>query len=129
MDRFDGLVFRPSAHQKKGDLGMRLVDKVSIITGAGSGIGHATAVKFAKEGAKVAVCDINESAARKVAKEINDEGGEALHFHVDVTNKESITRMVDGVMSKWGRIDTLVNNAGVVQDAQLKKMTDDQFDR
>src|SRR5262245_62131592 len=70
-----------------GGWGMRLVDKVSIITGAGSGIGHATAVKFAKEGAKVAVCDINESAARKVAREINDSGGEALHFHVDVTDK------------------------------------------
>jgi len=107
---------------------MRLVDKVSIITGAGSGIGHATAVKFAREGAKVAVCDINETSAHKVAKEINDDGGEAIHFHVDVTDKESIARMVDGVMARWGRIDTLVNNAGIVQDAQLRKMTDDQFD-
>ncbi len=107
---------------------MRLVDKVSIITGAGSGIGHATAVKFAKEGAKIAVCDINEQAARKVAREINDDGGEAIHFHVDVTDTDSIARMVDGVMDKWGRIDTLVNNAGIVQDAQLKKMTEDQFD-
>ena len=108
---------------------MRLVDKVSIITGAGSGIGHATATKFAREGAKVAVCDINEAAAHKVAKEINDDGGEAIHFHVDVTDKESIARMVDGVMARWGRIDTLDNNAGIVQDAQLKKMTEDQFDR
>jgi 3-oxoacyl-[acyl-carrier protein] reductase len=108
---------------------MRLIDKVSIITGAGSGIGHATAAKFAREGAKVAVCDINEAAAHKVAKEINDDGGEAMHFHVDVTDKESIARMVEGVMARWGRIDTLVNNAGIVQDAQLKKMTDDQFDR
>jgi len=107
---------------------MRLVGKVSIITGAGSGIGHATAVKFAREGAKVAVCDINETSAHKVAKEINDDGGEAIHFHVDVTDKESIARMVDGVMARWGRIDTLVNNAGIVQDAQLRKMTDDQFD-
>src|SRR5437667_7271392 len=108
---------------------MRLVDKVSIITGAGSGIGHATAVKFAREGARVAVCDINEAAAHKVAKEINDGGGEAIHFHVDVTDKESIARMVEGVMARWGRIDTLVNNAGIVQDAKFKKMTDDQFER
>jgi len=108
---------------------MRLVDKVSIITGAGSGIGQATAVKFAHEGAKVAVCDINEAAAHKVAREINDGGGEAIHFHVDVTDKDSIARMVEGVMARWGRIDTLVNNAGIVQDAQLKKMTEDQFDR
>ena len=107
---------------------MRLVDKVSIITGSGSGIGHATAVKFAQEGAKVAVCDINEQSAKDVAREITDTGGEALAFRIDVTDKESIARMVEGVMAKWGRIDTLVNNAGIVQDAQLKKMTDDQFD-
>jgi 3-oxoacyl-[acyl-carrier protein] reductase len=107
---------------------MRLVDKVSIITGAASGIGHATAVKFAREGARVAVCDINEDAAHRVAKEINDDGGEAMHFRVDVTDKDSIAAMVDGVMARWGRIDTLVNNAGIVQDAQLKKMTEDQFD-
>jgi 3-oxoacyl-[acyl-carrier protein] reductase len=107
---------------------MRLVDKVSIITGSGSGIGHATAVKFAQEGAKVAVCDINEQSAKDVAREITDSGGEALAFRIDVTDKESIARMVEGVMAKWGRIDTLVNNAGIVQDAQLKKMTDDQFD-
>jgi 3-oxoacyl-[acyl-carrier protein] reductase len=108
---------------------MRLVDKVSIITGAGSGIGQATAAKFAREGARVAVCDVNESAAHRVAKEINDGGGEALHFHVDVTDTDSIARMVEAVMARWGRIDTLVNNAGIVQDAQLKKMTEDQFDR
>jgi 3-oxoacyl-[acyl-carrier protein] reductase len=108
---------------------MRLVDNVAIITGAGSGIGHATAVKFAREGAKVAVCDINERAAHDVSMEINESGGTAVHFHVDVTSRESIAAMVEGVMAKWGRIDTLVNNAGIVQDAQLKKMTDEQFDR
>src|SRR5205809_2919708 len=108
---------------------MRLADKVSIITGAGSGIGHATALKFGREGAKVAVCDINEQAAVEVAREIADAGGEALAFRIDVTDKESIARMVEGVMAKWGRIDTLVNNAGIVQDAQLKKMSEDQFDR
>ena len=59
---------------------MRLMEKVAIITGAGSGIGHATAVKFAHEGAKVAVCDINETSAHDVAREINDNGGEALPF-------------------------------------------------
>jgi len=107
---------------------MRLMEKVAIITGAGSGIGHATAVKFAHEGARVAVCDINETSAHDVAREINDGGGEALPFRVDVTDKVSIARMVEGVMARWGRIDTLVNNAGIVQDAQLKKMTDEQFD-
>src|SRR5947208_8249611 len=62
-------------------------------------------------------------------QEVEAEGGEAAAFRVDVTDKESIPRMVEGVMAKWGRIDTLVNNAGIVQDAQFKKMTDDQFER
>jgi 3-oxoacyl-[acyl-carrier protein] reductase len=108
---------------------MRLSDKVSIITGAGQGIGRATALKFAAEGAKVAVCDINAAAIEDTVRTILDDGGTAAGFTVDVTDKESIARMVTAVMAKWGRIDTLVNNAGIVQDAQFKKMTDEQFER
>jgi 3-oxoacyl-[acyl-carrier protein] reductase len=108
---------------------MRLKGNVAIITGAGQGIGHATAVKFATEGAKVAVCDINEEAALALAETIRGTGAEALAFRVDVTDKQSIARMVEGVMAAWGRIDTLVNNAGIVQDAQFRKMTDEQFER
>ncbi len=108
---------------------MRLVGKVSIITGAAQGIGRATALKFAREGAKVAVCDINETEVAATVEIIESAGGEALGFYVDVTDKESIAVMVEGVMAKWGRIDTLVNNAGIVQDAQFKKMSEDQFDR
>jgi len=108
---------------------MRLADKVSIITGAGQGIGRATALKFAAEGAKVAVCDINAEAVEDTVNAVREAGGEVAGFHVDVTDKESIARMVAGVMAKWGRIDTLVNNAGIVQDAQFKKMTDEQFER
>jgi 3-oxoacyl-[acyl-carrier protein] reductase len=108
---------------------MRLRDKVAIITGSGSGIGQATAEKFAHEGARVAVCDINEATAKVVADGINAAGGEALAFPVDVTDKDSIAKMVEGVMAAWGRVDTLVNNAGIVQDAQFKKMSEDQFDR
>jgi 3-oxoacyl-[acyl-carrier protein] reductase len=108
---------------------MRLIDNVAIITGAASGIGEATAIKFAREGAKVAVCDINLGEAKRVAKAISDSDGKALAFHIDVTDKQSIARMVEQVMAAWGRIDTLVNNAGIVQDAQFKKMTDEQFER
>jgi len=108
---------------------MRLKDKVAIVTGAGSGIGEATAVKFAQEGAKVAVCDINVAACEKVVKAIGDDGGTAMAVHLDVTDKASVAAMVEGVMRAWGRVDTLVNNAGIVQDAQLKKMTEEQFDR
>jgi len=106
-----------------------LIDNVAIITGAGSGIGEATAFKFAREGAKVAVCDIKLDTAERVAAEIRDGGGTAMAFAIDVTKKASIALMVEGVMAAWGRIDTLVNNAGIVQDAQFKKMTDEQFDR
>ena len=108
---------------------MRLLGKVSIITGAAQGIGQATALKFAKEGAKVVVCDINDAAVASTVELIKAAGGEAVGFRVDVTDKESIARMVEGVMAKWGRVDTLVNNAGIVQDAQFKKMSEDQFDR
>jgi 3-oxoacyl-[acyl-carrier protein] reductase len=108
---------------------MRLEGKVAIVTGAGSGIGEATAIKFAHEGAKVAVCDINLAACEKVVKSIADAGGSAMAVHLDVTDKASVAAMVEGVMQAWGRVDTLVNNAGIVQDAQLKKMTDEQFDR
>ena len=108
---------------------MRLLGKVSIITGAAQGIGRATAIKFAKEGAKVAVCDVNTVAIDETVKTILDAGGEAAGYRVDVTDKASIAQMVEGVMAKWGRIDTLVNNAGIVQDAQFKKMSEDQFDR
>jgi 3-oxoacyl-[acyl-carrier protein] reductase len=108
---------------------MRLSGKVSIITGAGQGIGQATALKFAKEGARVAVCDINLDTVHQTVELVQAAGGEAIGFRVDVTDKDSIAAMVDGVMAKWGRIDTLVNNAGIVQDAQFKKMSEDQFDR
>ena len=108
---------------------MRLLDNVAIITGAGQGIGQATAVKFAKEGAKVVVCDINKASVQATVDLVIQSGGEAIGFVVDVTDKESIAAMVEGVMAKWGRIDTLVNNAGIVEDAQFKKMSEDQFDR
>jgi len=108
---------------------MRLRDNVAIITGAGQGIGQATAVKFAKEGAKVVACDINKTSVEGTVDLITEAGFDAIGFVVDVTDKDSIAAMVEGVMAKWGRIDTLVNNAGIVEDAQFKKMSEDQFDR
>lgn len=117
------------AHPNNGQSSARLLGKVSIITGGGQGIGRATAIKFAREGARVAVCDINMSAVAETLAQVREFGGEALGFQVDVTDKDSIARMVESVMFAWHRIDTLVNNAGIVQDARLAKMTDDQFER
>ena len=108
---------------------MRLAGKVAIITGAGRGIGQATAVKFAKEGASVAVCDVDERSAVDTARIIEGLGGRTMAFRVDVTDKLTIRAMVDEIRERWGKIDILVNNAGIVADAQLKNMTDEQFDR
>jgi 3-oxoacyl-[acyl-carrier protein] reductase len=107
---------------------VRLTNKVALITGASRGIGKATALKFAKEGAKVVVCDLDDAVAETVA-EIRLQGGNAIGFKVDVTKPESIEAMVSGALATFGHIDVLVNNAGIVADAQLKKMTDDQFDK
>jgi 3-oxoacyl-[acyl-carrier protein] reductase len=117
-----------NGHGTNGHATLRLAGKVSIITGGGQGIGRATSVKFAREGAKVAVCDINMTSVAETLREIREFGGEALGFQVNVTDKDSIAKMVEGVMLAWHRIDTLVNNAGIVQDARFSKMTEDQFD-
>lgn len=108
---------------------MRLSGKVTIITGAASGIGKATALRFAKDGAKVVVCDLSAASIDPVVSEIVATGGEAVGYVVNVTDKATITAMVSGVKEKFGRIDVLVNNAGIVADAQITKMTDEQFDR
>ena len=108
---------------------MRLKDKVAIITGSASGIGEATAIKFAAEGAKVVVCDVNQAGVAAVVAALTANGADAIGFVVDVTKTDTIAAMVAAVKDKYQRIDVLVNNAGIVMDAQLFKMTEDQFDR
>jgi len=88
--------------------GNKLIDKVAIITGGGSGIGAATSRLFAKEGANVVVTDIDEAAAERVARELEQEGGQALAAKVDVTSKEEINNTVREVLARWGKIDILV---------------------
>ena len=108
---------------------MRLQNKVAVITGAASGIGLATAVKFAQEGAFIAICDLNQAGIDAAIKEVEAVGGQALGYVVDVTKPDQITAMRDALLAEKGRIDVLVNNAGIVMDAQLIKMTEDQFDK
>ncbi len=107
---------------------MRLKNKVAIITGAGRGIGQATALKFVREGAKVVVCDIKQEWIDETVKLCQEAGGEALGQAIDVRNMASLEAMVKATVALWGRVDCLVNNAGIVADAQLKNMTEDQFD-
>jgi len=108
---------------------MRLAGKVAIITGAGRGIGQATSLKFAGEGAKVVVCDVSSEWIEDTVEQITNMGGEAMGYTADVRNMGQLRAMVDATIARWGKIDCLVNNAGIVSDAQLKNMTEDQFDK
>src|SRR3712207_4707101 len=91
---------------------MRLRSKVALVTGGGSGIGRATALVFAREGATVAVADKNEPAATEVAQEIEAAGGKAIALQVDVSRESEVQRMVRDTAAAFGRLDVLVNNAG-----------------
>ena len=107
----------------------RLAGKVSIITGAGQGIGLATALKFAREGAVVVVCDVRQAQVDAAVAQCKALGAQALGLVVDVTQREMVDAMVQRVLKDLGRIDVLVNNAGITQDARLQKMTLEQFDK
>ena len=107
---------------------MRLKDKVSIVTGAAQGIGQATALKFAQEGATVIVCDMKAGAVEETVAQCRLLGAKAEGFVLNVTDRTQVDAMVAAVKEKFGRIDVLVNNAGITKDARLQKMTLEQFD-
>lgn len=108
---------------------MRLKNKVSIITGSASGIGFAAADKFGAEGAIVVVCDIQGGKVDRAVATLHEKGYQAEGFVVDVAERASVDTMVAALKEKYGRIDVLVNNAGITQDATLLKMSEDQFDK
>ncbi|SFI29495.1 3-oxoacyl-[acyl-carrier-protein] reductase [Tindallia magadiensis] len=100
-----------------------------MVTGAARGIGQATAVAFAKNNARVVLCDLKADSLEETTQLVKEAGGESLAYGVDVTDRNAMAQMVEDVKKQWGRIDVLVNNAGITADAQLKKMTEEAFDQ
>ena len=92
---------------------MQMQGNVAVITGAGSGIGRQIALSFAREGAHLAICDIDMAAAGRVVDELEEAGAEAMAVEMDVTSEEAVNSGVDAVARRFGRIDTMVSNAGI----------------
>jgi len=106
----------------------RLKDKVAIITGGARGIGKATAIRMVKEGASVALLDIQAEEVSHTVKELQAMGGEAIGIHADVTHKNEVEKAVDETLSQWRRVDILLNNAGIVKPALLEDVQDEDWD-
>ena len=106
---------------------MRLKDKTTIVTGAGSGFGKGIAMRFAKEGARVGVIDINAEAAREVASQI---GNSAFAMEADVSIDGNVSRMVQEALDRWGQLNILVNNAGTTHRNQpMTEVTEEEYER
>lgn len=107
----------------------RLDGKVVIVTGGGNGIGRAFCKRFAAEGAKVVVADIQLAAAEQVAGEIDGAGGRALPIAVDVTARLQVNAMVEQALREFGQVDVLVNNAGIYPINSFMEITEEDWDR
>ncbi len=107
---------------------MRLKDKVALITGAANGIGLATARQFADEGAIVVLADVQPEALERAQAELAARGARVEAHRMDVTDRTQVDSVVQRVLQRHGRVDVLVNNAGITRDARLQKMTEAQFD-
>jgi NAD(P)-dependent dehydrogenase (short-subunit alcohol dehydrogenase family) len=108
---------------------MQLSRKVAVITGAASGIGRATALLFAREGAALALADVNADAGQRVADEIAQSGGRAFFEPMDVTRAADCKRLVERAIREFGRIDILFNNAGIIRRATVLDLSEDDWDR
>jgi 3-oxoacyl-[acyl-carrier protein] reductase len=106
---------------------MRLKDKIAIVTGGSRGIGQAISELFAKEGATVIIMDLLPQG-QKVADSINDSGGKAEYNQVSVTDKPAVESLFKKVNDKYGKIDILINNAGITRDRTLEKMSEEEWD-
>jgi len=107
----------------------RLDNKVSVITGGAKGIGFATSKKFVLEGSKVIIVDIDEQALENSVNELNQIEDLAEGHKLDITNRKNVEEVFKNIFDKYGRIDVLINNAGIISDNQLNKMSYEQFDK
>ncbi|MEZ4709666.1 MAG: glucose 1-dehydrogenase [Caldilineaceae bacterium] len=129
----DTLLSEPAVSVQNGP---RLHNKVAIITGSARGIGAITAATFVRQGAKVVICDVNEELGRQTTAELNDLGSHfspngkptAIFTPVNVMNPESVDALFQTTLGAYGQIDILVNNAGITRDAQLRKMSEADFE-
>ncbi|WP_198439576.1 3-oxoacyl-ACP reductase FabG [Aerococcus urinae] len=104
-------------------------DQVVVVTGAGQGIGAEIAKEFAQDGAQVVIVDFNEETAQKTAEAINENNGKAVAYQADVSDFDRAEEIIADVVEKYGKVDVLINNAGITRDASLKKMTKEQWDQ
>lgn len=103
---------------------MLLKDKVAIITGAGTGIGRATSLHFAKEGAKLVLFDLDKDCLEQTTQEIKDLGADVIPVFGSVTSREDVQKLVDTALENHGQLDTLINNAGITQDGLTTRIKD-----